>query len=82
MLSIFLRLYIFLFKTFKRCYEYAGGDGPSNSSTYVIDTSSTSNERYLVDHKIDGRVLYPATGYLCLVWRTLVGFRMKIAHCS
>ena len=26
---------------------------------------------YLVGHRIDGRVLYPATGYMVLAWRTL-----------
>lgn len=24
-----------------------------------------------MDHCIDGRVIFPATGYLCLAWRTL-----------
>lgn len=24
-----------------------------------------------MDHTIDGRVIFPATGYLCIVWKTL-----------
>lgn len=32
---------------------------------------SESSDYYLVGHCIDGRVLYPATGYLVLAWRTL-----------
>ena len=28
-------------------------------------------DHYLVGHRIDGRVLYPATGYMVLAWRTL-----------
>lgn len=35
------------------------------------DTSQESADSYLVGHCIDGRVLYPATGYLVLAWRTL-----------
>lgn len=31
-----------------------------------------SSDYYLIGHCIDGRVLYPATGYLVLAWRTLV----------
>ncbi|XP_011371965.1 fatty acid synthase [Pteropus vampyrus] len=51
-------------------------DFPSSSSgggatVYNIDTSTESPDHYLVDHCIDGRVIFPATGYLCLVWKTL-----------
>lgn len=35
------------------------------------DTSLESADSYLTGHCIDGRVLYPATGYLVLAWRTL-----------
>lgn len=31
-----------------------------------------SPDYYLTGHCIDGRVLYPATGYLVLAWRTLL----------
>ncbi|WAR19700.1 FAS-like protein [Mya arenaria] len=36
-----------------------------------IDVSSDSEDHYMIDHKIDGRVLYPATGYLVLIWKLL-----------
>ncbi|KAI5764340.1 FASN protein [Gulo gulo luscus] len=48
-----------------------GSSGSSAATVYNIDTSPESPDHYLVDHCIDGRVLFPATGYLCLVWRTL-----------
>lgn len=31
-----------------------------------------SPDYYLGGHCIDGRVLYPATGYLALAWKTLI----------
>lgn len=37
----------------------------------TTDTSPESTDSYMMGHCIDGRVLYPATGYLVLAWRTL-----------
>ncbi|XP_073345432.1 fatty acid synthase isoform X2 [Pagrus major] len=53
--------------------DFPSGSGGSNSATvYNIDISPESTDFYLIGHCIDGRVLYPATGYLVLAWRTLV----------
>lgn len=42
------------------------------TKTYTrADTSPESPDHYLADHSINSRVIFPATGYLCLVWRTL-----------
>lgn len=38
---------------------------------FLVDVSPDSPDHYLIGHCIDGRVLYPATGYLVLAWRTL-----------
>ena len=43
----------------------------SASATYTFDTSGDSEHSYLRGHCIDGRVLFPATGYLVLAWKTL-----------
>ena len=32
---------------------------------------SSKDYKYIAGHTIDGRVLFPATGYLCLAWETL-----------
>ncbi|NXL03899.1 FAS synthase, partial [Mesembrinibis cayennensis] len=45
--------------------------GSASATVYNIDVSPDSPDHYLVGHCIDGRILYPATGYLVLVWRTL-----------
>ncbi|XP_059181217.1 LOW QUALITY PROTEIN: fatty acid synthase [Centropristis striata] len=53
--------------------DFSYGSGDSNSSiVYNIDINPESEDYYLIGHCIDGRVLYPATGYLVLAWRTLV----------
>ncbi|TKS90319.1 Fatty acid synthase [Collichthys lucidus] len=53
--------------------DFLCGSGASNSATvYNIDINPESTDYYLIGHCIDGRVLYPATGYLVLAWRTLV----------
>uniref|UniRef100_A0A8C2UHY0 Fatty acid synthase n=1 Tax=Coturnix japonica TaxID=93934 RepID=A0A8C2UHY0_COTJA len=49
----------------------SGSKGSASASVYNIDVSPESPDHYLVGHCIDGRVLYPATGYLVLAWRTL-----------
>ncbi|NXO90855.1 FAS synthase, partial [Certhia brachydactyla] len=52
--------------------DFPGGSkGSASGSVYNIDVSPDSPDHYLVGHCIDGRVLYPATGYLVLAWRTL-----------
>ncbi|KAM9716550.1 fatty acid synthase [Menidia menidia] len=56
--------------------DFCHGSGGSSSATvYNIETNPESADHYLMGHCIDGRVLYPATGYLMLAWRTLVRSR-------
>uniref|UniRef100_A0A3P8WFV6 Fatty acid synthase n=1 Tax=Cynoglossus semilaevis TaxID=244447 RepID=A0A3P8WFV6_CYNSE len=47
-----------------------GSGGSSSATVYNIDINPESPDYYLTGHCIDGRVLYPATGYLVLAWRT------------
>ena len=43
--------------------------GDLSNFSYVIDLEGDNT--YLDGHQIDGRVLYPATGYLYLVWQSM-----------
>ncbi|KAJ0060389.1 hypothetical protein NL108_010160, partial [Boleophthalmus pectinirostris] len=53
--------------------DFSFSSGASNSAIiYNIDINPESPDHYLLGHCIDGRVLFPATGYLVLAWRTLV----------
>jgi len=48
----------------------AGGSGVGSAGSVEVDVSAADSEdAYLTGHVIDGRVLFPATGYLVLAWR-------------
>ncbi|CAG7823270.1 unnamed protein product [Allacma fusca] len=48
----------------------------ARSGEAVIEISLTNeNDEFYAGHKIDGRVLFPATGYLFLVWKTFAKLR-------
>jgi len=52
--------------------QYPEYFNPSASSDYVVKVNvAEAEDEYLVGHKIDGRVIYPATGYLMLAWKML-----------
>ena len=54
----------------------SGGGSVAASASYTIDPfSSESKETYLLDHVIDGRVLFPFTGHMVLAWKTLAKIR-------
>nr|XP_002738672.1 PREDICTED: fatty acid synthase-like [Saccoglossus kowalevskii] len=56
--------------------DFSTGRGQNTSVvSYTIDVSPSSEDHYLRDHCIDGRMLYPATGYLLLAWKTLAKIR-------
>jgi fatty acid synthase len=52
------------------------GQGGSRSGECVVDISLTNEtDAYLAGHTIDGRILFPATGYMYLVWKTFAKLR-------
>uniref|UniRef100_A0AAN0MN29 Fatty acid synthase n=1 Tax=Bubalus bubalis TaxID=89462 RepID=A0AAN0MN29_BUBBU len=51
--------------------DFPNGSSSSSATVYKIDINPESPDHYLVDHCIDGRIIFPGTGYLCLVWKTL-----------
>ncbi|WAR25075.1 FAS-like protein [Mya arenaria] len=55
-----------------------GGASASCGSDFDIDLSPGSEDHYLIDHNIDGRVLYPATGYLVVIWKLLAKRECKM----
>jgi len=54
-----------------------GGASAAGGCGFDIDMSPDSEDHYLVGHKIDGRVLFPATGYLLLAWKTFAKLNGK-----
>ena len=52
-------------------FQFSSSGGTATSCNFEIDISPSSRDNYLEGHCIDGRVLFPATGYLVLAWKTL-----------
>jgi fatty acid synthase, animal type len=45
-------------------------------NSFIIDLS-LDEHRYLQDHKINGQILYPTTGYVCLAWQTIARYHQR-----
>ncbi|KAL1517282.1 hypothetical protein ABEB36_001067 [Hypothenemus hampei] len=54
--------------------SFAGKGSRSGELVIDIDLSKES-DKYLAGHAIDGRILFPATGYLTLVWKSFAKLR-------
>ncbi|CAK1550869.1 unnamed protein product [Leptosia nina] len=52
------------------------GSARSGENVIEYDLSKTEDS-YISGHNIDGRVLFPATGYLMLVWKTIAKINNK-----
>ena len=62
-------------------FQFSSSGASSTSCNFEIDLSPNSTDKYLEGHCIDGRVLFPATGYLALAWRTLAkGTGLLLEH--
>ena len=59
--------------------EYAsGGSGSGSAVTVEVNMASPdSKDAYLSGHVLDGRTLFPATGYLVLAWKQLAKMHGK-----
>ncbi|KAF5278088.1 hypothetical protein FQR65_LT03604 [Abscondita terminalis] len=54
--------------------DFSGKGSRSGELVINVDLSKET-DKYLSGHAIDGRVLFPATGYLTLVWKSLAKLR-------
>ena len=58
--------------------QFTVGSGGTSACTFKVEMSADSADQYLVGHCIDGRVLYPATGYLVLAWKALARMEGRV----
>ncbi|XP_046612929.1 fatty acid synthase [Neodiprion virginianus] len=54
--------------------DFSGKGARTGESVIEVDLSK-EGDAYLAGHTIDGRILFPATGYLTLVWKTFAKIR-------
>ena len=52
-------------------YEDFEGKKGGSGVKFVFDMNPASTDQYLFDHIIDGRALFPATGYIVMAWQAL-----------
>ncbi|GBN54927.1 Fatty acid synthase [Araneus ventricosus] len=61
-------------------WRVAKWDKNTNRSQMITEVNVGSDEspdKCILDHRVDGRCLYPATGYLVLVWKVLAEIKGK-----
>lgn len=52
--------------------QYPEYFNPSSNADYTVKCDiNEAEDEYIADHCVDGRVLFPATGYLMLAWKML-----------
>ncbi|GFT20117.1 fatty acid synthase, partial [Nephila pilipes] len=49
----------------------------SKTSEFALEFKFDKDDAYILDHKIDGRALFPATGYVYLAWEALASKLQK-----
>ncbi|EEC04297.1 fatty acid synthase, putative [Ixodes scapularis] len=51
--------------------DFISAEASMSDEVVELDLEAGENDGYLAGHKIDGRVLFPATGYMVLAWKFL-----------
>lgn len=58
--------------------SFSSGVGAGGVGESVMEVNlANEKDAYIAGHTIDGRVLFPATGYLTLVWKTFAKLQQK-----
>lgn len=60
------------------CGVVGGAEGVETIRFTVDVESLLEKESYLLNHQINGRVLYPTTGYLYLVWKSMAQLQRNV----